>query len=66
MPRHYRCITCHLVYPIADDAERRCTICGDTNGEIITDAHLKEGFEAGAYFNIDLRTGGRAKAKKRR
>jgi hypothetical protein len=65
MVEYYRCITCHKVHPLLEGVERKCSVCGSTNGEV-SDEHFKAGFEAGTYFNIDPKTGGPAKKRKRR
>jgi len=63
MVDYYRCITCRKIFPLLDNFEKKCVSCGGTNGEIVSEEHFKAGFEAGAYFNIDPRTGDPAKKK---
>ena len=62
---NYNCFKCRRVFVIANDAGNVCPSCGGTTGEIVSNTHLKEGMEAGVYWNIDPRTGGPAKKKKR-
>ena len=50
---------------IIDGADQQCLSCGSTDGEILSPERVKEGFDAGAYHNFDLATGGPAKRKRR-
>jgi hypothetical protein len=51
--------------PLIGTTEKKCTSCGSVNGEILTDERFNECFKAGTFYNIDLRTGKRAKKKRR-
>jgi hypothetical protein len=63
----YLCVACHKLTPIIDgDKDAKCLTCGGTNGQIVSQQHFDEGYKAGAYYDIDPRTGGRAKKKKKR
>jgi hypothetical protein len=52
--------------PLLGAAENKCPSCGSTNGAAISKETFLEGFQRGAFFNIDPRTGKRLKKKKRR
>jgi hypothetical protein len=59
----FSCFTCHRVFAgVTDD---KCPSCGGTNGEWLSPERLREGMEHGTYFNIDPRTGKRAKPKRK-
>lgn len=60
----FRCFACHKVAPLLDTAEKKCPLCSSLNGEVISAQRVREGLEAGAFFNIDPKTGQRAKNKK--
>ena len=63
---NWLCRDCHLVAVLPRDATpTKCGTCGSTNGYALSDQHLDEGSKAGVYFNIDPRTGKRAKKKRR-
>lgn len=61
----YNCFNCHKVMPLIGTTEKKCTSCGSANGEVLTDERFNEGFKAGTYYNIDLKTGKPAKKKRR-
>jgi hypothetical protein len=61
----YNCFACHRVTPLEENAERKCPLCGSQNGEVISGQRTDEGLKAGALFNIDPKTGKRAKSKRR-
>lgn len=61
----YNCFACHRVAPLSDATEKRCPLCDSQNGQVISDQRLEEGLKAGAFFNIDPKTGKRAKDKRR-
>lgn len=62
----YSCHKCKRAFALLPGSEKRCSSCGGTNGEIVSQQHVREGVDAGAYFNIDSRTGKRSKKKKPR
>ncbi len=64
MAEYYHCFNCKTVVPVLPGAERKCPSCGGTSGEVISQERFDQGFKAGAYYNIDPRTG--KPAKKRR
>jgi len=63
MVNWFSCFDCQKVMPVTIDAIK-CISCGSTRGELLPPERVKEGFEAGAYFNIDPKTGKRAKHKR--
>ncbi len=50
----YSCPKCKKLHAINGDADKKCLTCGGTDGEIISSDRMKEGREAGAYFNFDV------------
>jgi hypothetical protein len=65
MTEYYECFSCGKVIPLIGSEERKCPSCSGTNGEILSQERFDEGFKAGTYYNIDLRTGRQAKTKRR-
>ena len=64
--KFFLCHSCHRVVPFIDkEPVKKCPSCGSGNGEIITGDRVKEGMDSGVYFDIDPRTGKRAKKKRR-
>ena len=64
--KYWNCFECHTVVPRMDaTAEKKCNTCGSTRGELLSGDRFTAGMDAGVYFNIDLKTGGRAKKRKR-
>lgn len=60
MAEYYRCSDCKKVLPLIGSADRsRCPSCGKANGEALSQDKVKQGMEAGTYFNIDPKTSGR-------
>lgn len=61
----FHCFSCLKVQPLAgsSDAEKKCPSCGGTNGEVLSADRVKSGMDAGVFYNIDPKTGGRAKKK---
>ena len=67
MLQAYECYTCHKVSWFFDGADQtKCSTCGGTSIKLISAEQVDEGQKSGAYFNIDLSTGKRAKPKRRR
>ena len=66
MTEYFRCIPCQKVSTILPGDETKCGACGGSNGELLSAERFDQGFKAGVYFNIDPKTGGRAKDKKKR
>ena len=69
MAQWYECFDCRNLSPISDGdnqspEERKCSTCGTTHGQVISHERMKDGLEAGVFFNIDPRTGKRAKKKR--
>ena len=65
MAEFFHCFACRKVTPLLGSGEKRCPSCASANGEVIPGQRVTEGLEAGVFFNIDPRTGERAKKKKR-
>ncbi|MFL9921586.1 hypothetical protein PQR75_40795 [Paraburkholderia fungorum] len=64
MAEFFECFACMKVMPLVRPEEKVCPGCGSTNGQIISSERVKEGMEAGTFYNIDPRTGKRAKKKR--
>jgi ribosomal protein L40E len=62
---NFECFACRRVSAMLPDDTTKCPNCGSTNGQLISKERLKEGVDAGAFWNIDPNTGGPAKRKKR-
>src|SRR5258707_14148124 len=62
----YRCTPCKKVLALAESDEKKCPSCNGTQGEVLSQERLEEGYKSGAYFDIDPSTGGRAKKRRRR
>lgn len=60
----FECFNCHKVLPLATDKSDKCPSCGSSNGQIVDEQRVKDSMDAGAYFNIDPKTGKPAKKKK--
>jgi len=66
MAQAYECFTCRKVSSFTErDDQTKCPTCGGTNIRLLSEERVREGMKAGAYFNIDPRTGKRAKPKRR-
>jgi hypothetical protein len=70
MPKYLECVHCGAPgnRPIAmapDDSDPTCPTCGNER-RIVPAEHARAGMDSGSIFNIDLRTGGRAKPPRRR
>ena len=59
----YECFDCKKVTLLMWGDVTTCPSCGSSNGQIIDKKKVDEGLEAGAYFNIDPKTGKPAKKK---
>ena len=66
MTQYYNCFNCRKVVALFAADHTKCPSCGSTNGEVILHQRVEEGLSAGVFYNIDLRTGGRAKKKRQR
>lgn len=60
----FECFSCMRVTVLSGPVDK-CPSCGSANGQVVSADRLREGFEAGVYYNIDPKTGGRAKKRKR-
>lgn len=65
MPESYNCFTCKRVIPLIGKDHDKCPSCGGINGHFVSKEDFDERFKAGAYFNIDPKTGKAQKPKKR-
>ena len=59
--KSYNCFKCSKVTPIVNEPSDKCPLCGGSNGEVIDGQRLKEGLESGVFYNLDPKTGKRAK-----
>ena len=70
MANWLHCFQCAKIWPLLGGAEehikRECSDCGSTNVEILSQEEFDKGVERGAIYNIDPKTGKRAKKKSRR
>lgn len=64
MAEAYQCFNCSKIAPLMGGPENKCPSCGSTNGEVLSKEQFEKSLEAGASFNIDLKTGKRAKKRK--
>ena len=62
---NFNCFDCNKVFTFQTGDEKKCPSCDGTNGEVVTKERLEEGMESGVYYNIDPKTGKRAKKKRR-
>jgi len=51
--------------PLIGTTEKKCPSCGSANGEVLTNERFNEVLKAGAFYNIDPKTGKVAKNKRR-
>ena len=66
MATRYECFVCRKVFVSEGAAPKKCVVCGGTQIEVVSSLRLETGMNAGTYYNIDLRTGGRATKKRKR
>ena len=65
MTEYYHCRGCSTVRPLLiGDAAKKCASCGKADGYVISQEQFEKSFKAGAFFNVDPRTGKRAKTKR--
>jgi len=62
---YYECFTCRIIVPLLQTAAAKCIRCGSTQGELIADESFYKGFNHGAYYNFDIKTGRRAEDRHR-
>lgn len=62
MSDSYECFDCQKVFGAV--SEEKCPSCGGANGQYVSAERLERAMASGAYFNIDLKTGKRAKKRK--
>jgi len=60
----YNCFKCSKVMPLIGTTAKKCPSCGSTNGQVLTGQEFDDGFKAGTFYNIDLKTGKPAKKKR--
>lgn len=58
----YNCFGCQKVALLDENAERKCPLCGSQNGEVASAQRVEDGLKGGVSFNIDPKTGKRAKS----
>ncbi len=61
---YFNCFDCRKVVPIRGSQTDKCPLCQGCNGNVIESEQLKEGMDAGAFYNIDPSTGKRMKNRK--
>lgn len=67
----FQCFECQRVTPLLSDKDRtkaeqgECPSCGRHRGQMLSKEQFGKSFGAGAIYNIDPKTGGPAKPKKR-
>ena len=67
MANSFECFSCRKVAPLLHgDKDDECPVCGSSNGQIVDSNRVREGMKAGVYYDIDPRSGGRAKQSKRK
>ncbi|SAL01654.1 hypothetical protein AWB80_08178 [Caballeronia pedi] len=60
-----RCLACQKAFILIDDAqEKKCPACGSGRVEELSNEIFKKAYDAGAIYDIDPRTGGRAKKRR--
>ena len=64
MADFFHCHSCHKVAPLIGTSEKKCPLCGRSNGDIRTGQQTKEMMDAEAIWNIDPKTGKPAKKKR--
>lgn len=64
MAQFFECFGCKKVVLLSDDTKKVCPGCGSANGQIIPFDRVKQGMDAGVFYNIDPRTGKPAKKKR--
>jgi phage FluMu protein Com len=47
----FRCKNCKAVLALLHGSDKKCPSCGSSNGEVVSQEHIKEGFKAGTYVN---------------
>lgn len=65
MADFFQCNSCHRVAPLLQSQEKKCPLCGSTNGDIRTASQIDEMIKAGAVWNVDPKIGGPAKKRRR-
>jgi hypothetical protein len=61
----YQCFECRKVRPFTGSDHTKCEVCGSGNIELLSPERITEGREHGVFYNIDPKTGKRAKPKRR-
>lgn len=64
MMQFFECFACRKVLLLSDETKNVCPGCGSVNGQVIPFERVKQGLEAGAFYNIDPRTGKPARKKR--
>jgi len=61
---YYQCFSCKMAFPLTREGDPKCPSCGKNHGEVLSPERFAQGMESGVIFNIDPRTGKRAKKRK--
>jgi PHP family Zn ribbon phosphoesterase len=62
----YECFKCHEVSYFTDTMDQtKCPTCGGVV-HLLSEDRVREGMKSGVFYNIDPKTGKRAKPKRRR
>lgn len=64
MAQFFECFGCKNVILLSDETKKVCPGCGSANGQVISFERVKQGMDAGVFYNIDPRTGKPAKKKR--
>lgn len=66
MPQFFQCFNCRKVFPLFEVNEKTiCPFCESVKVEAVSREEFDTKHKAGVFFNIDPKTGERAKKKKR-
>ena len=65
MTQFFSCFACQKVFPILSEVNGKCPACASANGEILSPERVREGVQAGVYFNVDRKTGKRKKSPRK-
>jgi len=65
MLQSYECYQCRKVSMFTEGEDQsKCPTCGSSRISLLSQERVREGLEHGVYFNIDPKTGKKAKPKK--
>ena len=67
MTVYFVCYNCNKAAPLlgaeASASPKRCPLCGSAEGDVYSEEQFEMAREAGAIFDVDMRTGTPAKKK---